>query len=261
MVFARKFSIILALFFIVFIVFFGRAYAGMIIQHPNYTGLTNGLVGFWSFDGKDMSGTTALDRSGQGNNGTLTNGPTPTEGKIGQGMSFDGSNDYVDVGNNSALEIDVPVTISGWIKVNAMPTGGNNNALIATDLQASNYSGMVVYLGEDRSIGVGYGDGGVPGPASRRNKDTSPIISIGSWHHIVGVIEGATEMLIYVDGVDIGGIYSGTGDAISYTASNAQIGAAGAWSSLYFNGLIDDVRIYNRALTFDEIKRLYNLGR
>src|SRR3989344_473498 len=57
--------------------------------------ITNGLVGLWSFNGPDISGVTAYDRSGQGNNGTLTNGPAPAIGKIGQALSFDGVNDYV----------------------------------------------------------------------------------------------------------------------------------------------------------------------
>ena len=69
--------------------------AGFIIQRPLYIGLTNGLVGSWTFDGPDMAVDTAFDRSGQGNNGTLTNGPTRTEGKIGQALNFDGSDDDV----------------------------------------------------------------------------------------------------------------------------------------------------------------------
>ena len=65
-----------------------RAHASVIIQRPLYIGLGSGLVGYWSFDGGDINQTKALDRSGQGNDGTLTNGATTTTGKLGQG--FDG---------------------------------------------------------------------------------------------------------------------------------------------------------------------------
>src|SRR3989338_2465947 len=83
------------IFITILFAYANTAHAAVVIQAPKYIGLTNGLVGYWSFDGKDMAGNTAYDRSGQGNNGTLTNGPTRAIGKIGQGLSFDGSNDYV----------------------------------------------------------------------------------------------------------------------------------------------------------------------
>ena len=63
-----------------FSIFAPTVHAAVIIQAPKYLGLTEGLVGFWSFDGADMSGSTAYDRSGQGNNGTLTNGPVRVAG-------------------------------------------------------------------------------------------------------------------------------------------------------------------------------------
>ena len=65
-------------------------HAAVIIQRPLYIGLTNGLVGSWSFDGPDMAGVTAYDRSGNANNGTLTNGPVRAVGRIGQALGFDG---------------------------------------------------------------------------------------------------------------------------------------------------------------------------
>src|SRR3989344_8190545 len=85
---------------------FKAAEAALIIQAPKYIGLTNGLVGYWSFDGKDMAGVTAYDRSGQNNNGTLTNGPVRAIGKIGQGLSFDGSNDYVNIANEANFDFE-----------------------------------------------------------------------------------------------------------------------------------------------------------
>ena len=66
------------------------ANAGLLINRTLYLGLTSGLVGHWTFDGKDMggAGTTAADVSGQNNHGTLTNGPVRAIGKLGQGSGF-----------------------------------------------------------------------------------------------------------------------------------------------------------------------------
>jgi hypothetical protein len=71
------------------------AHAGLLLKLPLYLGLNSGLVGFWSFNAGDMAGTMAYDWSGQGNNGTLTNEPRRVGGRIGQGLSFDGVDDYM----------------------------------------------------------------------------------------------------------------------------------------------------------------------
>jgi hypothetical protein len=78
--------------------------------------LTSGLVGYWTFDGADVSGTTATDRSGSGNNGTLTNGPTKAIGKIGQGLSFTtGTTQHVNAGSATSLDNIVQKTICAWV--------------------------------------------------------------------------------------------------------------------------------------------------
>jgi hypothetical protein len=74
---------------------------------------TTGLVGWWRFN--EGSGTLARDDSGKANNGTLTGGPVWTTGKYGNGLSFDGSNDFVTIPHNSALEPS-QISVSGWLK-------------------------------------------------------------------------------------------------------------------------------------------------
>jgi hypothetical protein len=87
----------------------------------NSTSLGKGLVGYWTFDGKDMAGNStageyAFDVSGNGNRGTLTNGPKRVFGKIGQGILFNGGDDYVDAGTPSVLKITGNITISARVK-------------------------------------------------------------------------------------------------------------------------------------------------
>jgi hypothetical protein len=86
----------------------------------NNDSLAKGLVGWWNFDGKTVSGTRVFDASGNGNYGTMTNGPTVIEGKLGQGMAFDGSDDYVDIADSSIFDLvaSQSFTRSFWIKPN-----------------------------------------------------------------------------------------------------------------------------------------------
>jgi hypothetical protein len=80
-----KILLLLALFFLPHF-----ASAGMIMQAPSSLGLSSGLVGYWTMDDKNISGTTVTDKSGNGNNGTIS-GATKTAGKLGQALKFDGT--------------------------------------------------------------------------------------------------------------------------------------------------------------------------
>ena len=217
--------------------------------------LKKGLVGWWSFDGNDMAGVTAFDRSGQGNNGTLTNGPTRTAGKIGQGLSFDGSNDYVTAIDKGGLDNISQVSISLWIKLNHLASArGLHNAMITKLHSADPWISYEIFqysvndhiLMEviNSSGTIKYADG----PASI-------ILGINTWYHVVGTYNGS-NMMVYVNGT------SGTPVAQTGTVydSDSALKIGSDWTT-YDDGLIDDVRIYNRALSSDEIKRLYNLGR
>jgi hypothetical protein len=100
------------------------AHASAIISRPLYLGLDQGLVGYWSFEGKTVSGTRVFDASGTGNYGTMTNGPTLVNGKLGQAMNFDGTEDstgdYVRVADAPALRLsDGEFTISAWVYARA----------------------------------------------------------------------------------------------------------------------------------------------
>ena len=90
-----------------------KVYGSTLNQSQNDL-VTNGLVGLWSFNGDDISGTTAYDRSSGGNNGTLTSGPTAVKGKVGQALSFDGTDDYVSIPDLS-LAASTGVTLSAWV--------------------------------------------------------------------------------------------------------------------------------------------------
>ena len=207
--------------------------------------LERGLVGYWSFDGKDMAGDTAYDRSGNANNGTLTGGPVRAIGKIGQGLSFGASDTDDKVSITSNFNGTGVVSVSAWMYPRG--GGGGDFGRIITNEQL-----YVAVKGSDFSL-LFSRDSGANACASLVS-----VWAANNWYHVVAVspASGATVQW-YINGSDATN-EAGCGTPVSATSWNIGNNAG---SSRSFNGLIDDVRIYNRALSADEIKRLYNLGR
>ena len=88
------------------------------INSSQNTKMTNDLIGLWSFDGQDVSGTIAYDRSGQHNDGTLVSAPIKVSGKLGQALIFNGTSQYITTASLklSTSDASQPYTISAWIK-------------------------------------------------------------------------------------------------------------------------------------------------
>ena len=235
------------------------ASAALIIQAPKYIGLNSGLVGYWSFDGKDMAGVTAYDRSGNANNGTLTNGPTRAIGKIGQGLSFDGVDDYVSVGDNDSLDITGSITVATWVRATSFGVGFNEERLVFKGTGVSTANIYTLGIADSKAMFslhlAGFGASDCLGNSPCIVSNTTLVT--GRWYHVAGTYDGAT-IRIYVDG-QLGGsqsvVSTGTADANPVLFGSRSDGQ----DSL--TGFLDDVRLYNRALTPAEIKRLYNMGR
>jgi len=192
-------------------------------------------------------GTIAHDTSGHGNHGDLKPGPAPNyptwvDGYYEKALSFDGVDDYVDCGSRESLDITGAITLEVWVK----PAGvsGANAELVG---KTEDYKGYSFYLGPNGDIirlllGTGTW---IFGPAYSWPN------GYGVWYHIVGRWDG-TDVRLFANGVDIGSPASLTGSILT-TTNTLKIGKHYALAS-YFNGTIDEVRIYNRALSADEIK-------
>ena len=209
-----------------------------------------GLVGYWPFDGG------AYDESGHGNHGTVY-GTTLTEDRLGipnSAYRFDGVDDYIDFGNDESLKPGLPVTLSGWM----LCEGLLGNRILMNNYNDSGYYGVWVSIYPDPwQLVTGFGDGGPRGYQFRRTKHVSPAPT-EVWFHFAGVIRGSTDMDIYIDGVNQEGTYSGSGGPLAYDDSPSIIG--GIWGSDRFKGILDEVRIYERALLEEEIQTLYQFG-
>ena len=194
----------------------------------------DGLVAEWHFD--EGSGSVLVDSSGNGNDGTIY-GATWVDGKHGTALHFDGQDDYVTSSLNSAINEDL--TIIFWMESNDLASYQQR----LVDLGTLDSVGFQICMSPDGNLIVDNSGG----PSSI--VVTSNSYNDGIWHHIVGVREGSNYHL-YVDGSYVD---STTGMTPSYEF--VYIGKRA--SEHYFNGIIDEVRIYNRALAADEIKEHY----
>ena len=196
-----------------------------------------GLVGYWPLD--EGSGTIAYDFTGNGNNGTLTNGPTWTSGIVASNaLSFSGSS-YVTVGNASVLNPGTQVSIAAWVNFGT---------------QAQSWAGIVSKADASNAHGYDLRVGGAHGTTSTLSGDPNAIINNGTWTFLVGTYNGQTVSL-YVNGVLTATSQYGAGIANNGTSLN--IGADGT-ATFSMVGSVDDTRIYNRALSAVEIKALYS---
>jgi hypothetical protein len=200
--------------------------------------IIDGLASWWKFD--EGTGTIAYD-SGGVNNGTIYGGTTWTTGHINGAFSFNGSSNYVDCGSGASKYDNI--TVSAWMKTST------NGVLVSNRYDNGSYgtwytlSSSNLELGDNTNGGYKYVTFNTPTLNS-------------AWHHIVYTKDG-TNHAIYVDG-----------SLDQQFTSNADISKSvplyigkkynKTYDIFWFNGIIDDVRIYNRALSVTEVALLYS---
>jgi len=212
-----------------------------------------GLAGYWSFN-RIVSGKV-LDLSGNGNDGT----PNPSYpdncpqlvpglgGKFGQAMAFDGIDDYVNCGNDPSLDITDAITIEAWVKTNIVDSADH----IIVDRADDTYS---LWLRDDNSL---YGFIKTAGGWNCLNLNYTP--TVGVWYHTVVTYKSDGSYATYLNGeVRTSGTVLYPGSIVS-TDTDLGIGSFGAGNWLWWNGSIDEVRIYDRALGVEEIKAHYEI--
>ncbi|UCF14418.1 MAG: LamG domain-containing protein, partial [Phycisphaerales bacterium] len=207
---------------------------------------TAGLVGHWTFD--EGSGTVVADSSGKGNDGTVMGGAAWVAGQMGGGaLNFDDSDDIVIIPYDPSLDVEDALTISLWVNT---PEVVNPNHMVTKQPSGTapdNYPGTYEFRIKGNTIqflhqtsqGTDY---------SEYHSTTQ--ITAGEWHHaVVSIVEGGL-VEFYLDGVSAGSLPQ-LGAFGVLNDDSLRIG--GRKDNHFFNGILDDVYIYARALTLDQI--------
>jgi len=220
------------------------------------TGLTDStLSGWWKLNEKSY----AEDATGYGNNGSWVAAPTPTSSVPSaitfpdpKALTFNGSSQYVNLGTNIAK---TNYTISAWIKPASFPSTGGQSIVFSVDSAQSNNNAWGIYTNNSGLyVYASSGSGGQAALMDTTYNASSGNYPTTSWTHILVTVDGSNIKFYrncnlintVAQTVQMGG-----------TAYGLSIGRYGAYNGYYFNGSIDDVRIYNRALTAGEISGLY----
>jgi len=190
---------------------------------------------------KIVNGEPTTDSDG--NNDGIISGATSTTGQLGSALDFDGSDDYVEVTGDPIGSY--PYSISAWVKTSI---GGGDILTIGDINVETNYhflgingDGYAIILDRDVSQGFALG---------------TTVVSNGAWHHVVGVVSASNDRKIYVDG----NLENSDTTTIAYAAGtdSMAIGRLQRATPLsYLNGQLDEVAIYNTALTATQVAELY----
>ncbi len=214
-----------------------------------FTGITwaqtisDGLVAYYPFNGN------ANDETGNGSNGT-TYGATLTEDRCGNPESafhFDGVDDFIDLGNPAILNIHEAITISAWARVE---DATSTNCII------SKWKYVIHNQGSWRLLPYTFSVIGANG-YSAAHAGYDYLQQSSDYKHYVGIYSQQDNLIKYYENGNLIAVTEGRLGSIFISNSNVLIGAAIYFDPIYFKGDIDDIRIYNRALTQEEITELY----
>ena len=232
----------------------GAVSASTINQSPSNvtTNLNTGLVGWWTFDGADVTSTQVLDKSGNLNHGARNGGVAVAKGKIGQAGKFDGVNDYVNASTSSPVNNLKTFSVSVWVNPKAL----DNQQVIAA--KGGGVAGWVLkaYTGSEFLDNYVYTDG-----INARSLPNT-VLPLNKWTYLVMTYDDTGDRKIHNYFNTVEGTYvvqtAATGNVLDDTAYGLGFGAGGY---AYWNGLEDDVRYYNRAFSTTEIQQLYRMGK
>ena len=222
---------------------------GMQLAYAQYT---TEIVAHWKLD--EGSGTTASDSSGNGNNGVLVNGPTWAGGKINGALSFDGSNDEMWW---SYTKPQNTFTVSAWIKANTTHEIDGESTSGTGGVSGQKYLFWPNQEGSNGGMGISAGINGIS--VYEHGDSYMPALAVYSsslgtgWNHIIVVYENK-QPKIYSNGLLVR-----TGSTSLKSIVYAPTGIGGGVYG-HFPGLIDDARVYNRALSAAEIQSIYTEG-
>lgn len=213
---------------------------------PDNVDLANGLVGHWTLD--DTTGTNVV--AAVGADGTFAGAANvnPQPGAVGGALNFDGFGDIVTVPNSASLEGFTELTVSAWILPTALPQSNWSRIVSKSNGTTGDDYAIMVNGSNQFNMRVT--------TASSVNGNTTSTLPLNTWTHVTGIWTGS-NIDVYLNGVEESSAAFALSGAIQQSGAELAIGShADGPTNRNFTGLIDDVRIYNRALTADELLTL-----
>jgi hypothetical protein len=233
----------ISIFFVaISLMFVGQSYAKIDLQT---------MVGAWTLD--EGSGKIAKDSSIYENDGTLISSPDWVNGHFGKALSFDGKTDYIDCGNAASLNLTKSLTVMGWVNPDKALGLDNWQRFAARGEYNTGWMIGITNVGKPDLTVTNAGGGFV----TMYGKTTT---ELGKWYHIAGVVDSnAKKVYIYLNGTLDNDPKAHSGEMMNPNVSTV-IGKSGVAHVYDFHGIIDEVAIFNVALTEDDIKNLMNEG-
>ena len=203
---------------------------------------STGLVAAYSFNAG--SGTTVADTSGNGRTGAISGASWSTQGRFGNALSFDGINDWVTVADAPGLDLTTGMTLEAWV----FPT--TNNGI--RDIMIKEGSNVDIYNLYARNWRGRPESNAFVGGVNRTAEGA--VLAANVWTHVAGTYDGAT-LRLYINGVQAASV--AISGSIATSNGPLRIGGNSLWGE-FFQGRIDEVRVYSRTLTQTEIQNDMN---
>jgi hypothetical protein len=226
---------------------YNRALSAAEIRGDMGAPVTSGLVAAYGFE--EGTGTTVADASGRGHTGTISGAAWAAAGRYGKALRFDGVNDRVGVADSNALDLSARFTLEAW--VNPVVLTGWRTVLMKETADGLAYA---VYANDNAPQPAAYTR--IDGAAASDGSSGVAALPVNAWTHLAATYDGST-LRVFVNGVEVGS-EPVSGNVVK-SANVLSIGGSLVWGE-YFEGLIDEVRVYNRALTAAEIDADMNMA-
>ena len=214
-------------------------------ENTYFDSLNEGLIGYWKMNEASWNGTTdeVIDSSEMENHGTRGGNATTVSSGFGRSGTFDQFDDYVNIPDNSSLDITEDFSISAWIN----PQGGSTRSIVSKR-QAAGGSGYALVLGGSNEIYCQTENAGFQSSYTATSAAPNDV-----WTHVV-IARSGTSCHVYINGVDATSSAASHSDPFTNNF-DLRIGTATDTSEDY-NGKVDEVRLYNRAISTEEISKI-----
>jgi hypothetical protein len=220
------------------------------MPRQEYPSLRQGLVGAWC-PSLGASGLSLIDRSGRNNHGVLTNmggQQNWVASGTGTALQFDGTNDYVQLGDFARLSVSTEITVSAWVRPLTLAA---NRLRIVNGIASPSWFNIALKCGTNSPFSDVSFFVAQSATTFAETTTVTGVFAVNQWVHLASTWKAGEASIVFVNGLAVPTVTATTGST-AYQNGTVLLGAS-TLASLYSNGMQDDTRIYNRALTPAEI--------